>query len=73
MVCLLPSSSSLCSLHDRLINLYDMSIKRQGVEARNMTLFGKLADQEDGRIMSQNNHLVGDLEPERVGRVEKVK
>ena len=50
-----------------------MSIKRQGVEARNMTLFGKLADQEDGRIMSQNNHLVGDLEPERVGRIEKVK
>ena len=24
-----------------------------------MTLFGKPADQEDGRLMSQNNHLIG--------------
>ena len=24
-----------------------------------MTLFGKLADQEDGRLMSQSNHLAG--------------
>ena len=24
-----------------------------------MTLFGKLEDREDGRLMSQNNHLVG--------------
>ena len=24
-----------------------------------MTLFGKPADQEDGRLMSQNNHLTG--------------
>ena len=24
-----------------------------------MTLFGNLADGEDGRLMSQNNHLVG--------------
>ena len=28
--------------------------KRRGVEARNMTLLGKLADGEDGRLMSQN-------------------
>ena len=33
--------------------------ERQGVEARNMTLFEKPADQEDGRLMSQSNHLVG--------------
>ena len=25
--------------------------------ARNMTLLGKLADQKDGRLISQNNHL----------------
>ena len=31
--------------------------KRQGIEARNI-LFGKPADQEDGRLMSQSNHLV---------------
>ena len=24
-----------------------------------MTLFGKLADWEDGRLMSQNSHLIG--------------
>ena len=33
--------------------------ERQGVETRNMTLFGKLTQQEDGRLMSQNHHLVG--------------
>jgi len=32
--------------------------KRRGVEARN-TLFGKLVDGEDGKLMSENNHLVG--------------
>ena len=32
--------------------------KRGGVEARNTTLFGELADREEGRLMSQNNHLV---------------
>ena len=31
----------------------------QGDEARNTTLFGELADQEDGRLISQNNHRVG--------------
>ena len=49
----LPSPSSLCLLHDRPIN------PRRGVEARNMTLFGKPADREDGRVKSQNNHLIG--------------
>ena len=33
--------------------------KKRGAEARNTTLFGKLADREDGRLMPQNNHLVG--------------
>ena len=32
--------------------------KRQGVKARNPTLFGEPTDQEDGRLMSLNNHLV---------------
>ena len=32
---------------------------RWSIEARNITLFGKPADQEDGRLMSQNNHLMG--------------
>ena len=29
-----------------------------GIEAMNMTLFGKPADQEDGRLMFQNNDLI---------------
>ncbi|XP_057571550.1 asialoglycoprotein receptor 2 isoform X1 [Hippopotamus amphibius kiboko] len=45
-VLLLPSPSLLCSPHDRPMNW------RRSVEARNRTLFGKLADQEDGRLMS---------------------
>ena len=32
--------------------------ERQDVEARSKTLFRKPADQEDGRLMSQNNHLM---------------
>ena len=32
---------------------------RWSIEARNITLFGKPTDQEDGRLMSQNNHLMG--------------
>ena len=32
--------------------------KRPGVKARNPTLFGEPTDQEDGRLMSLNNHLV---------------
>ena len=50
---LLPSPSSLCSLQDRSLNL------RTGVETRNMTVFRKPSDGEDGRLMSQNNHLKG--------------
>ena len=48
-----PSPRSLCSPHDRPTN------RRQGVEARSITLFRELADGEDGRLMSQNNHLIG--------------
>ena len=33
-------------------------LTKRGVEARNMTLFGELADQKEGRLMSQNNRLV---------------
>ena len=49
----LPSPSSLCLLHDRPIN------QRRGAEARNTTLFRKLADREYGILKSQNNHLIG--------------
>ena len=31
---------------------------RLGVEARNVTLLGKLAEWEDDRLISQNNHLL---------------
>ena len=41
----LLSPSSLRSPHDRPINC------RRGVEARNMTLFGKPADGEDGGLV----------------------
>ena len=33
--------------------------ERWGVEARKMTLFRKLAEWEDGRLVPQNNHLIG--------------
>ena len=36
--------------------------KGQGVEGRHTTLFGP-ADREDGRLMSQSNHLVGVWKP----------
>ena len=36
---------------------------KQDVQARNTTLFGKLADQEDGRLMSQSNRLAGAWTP----------
>ena len=47
---------------------------RQGL----MTLFGKLADREDDRLMSQNNHLgriwmPGSFIKHRVGGSSKVK
>lgn len=48
----LPSPSLFCSPHDRPMNPRD-----RGVDAKN-TLFGKLADQEDGRLKPQSNHLV---------------
>ena len=43
--------NSLCLPHDRPMN--------QGAETRNMPLIRKPADREDGRLMSQNNHLSG--------------
>ena len=46
-----PSRSSLCSPYNKPMNQRD-------VVARNMTLFGKPADWEYGRLMSQNNHLI---------------
>ena len=49
---MLPSPSSFCLPRSRPMN------PRGGVEARNTTLFGKPADREDGRLVSQNNHLV---------------
>ena len=45
--------------------------KRRGVQAKNTTLFGNLANWEDGRLMSRNSHLVevwmpgSVIEPER--------
>ena len=39
-----------------------MNLERD-VEATNTTLFRKPADEEDGRLMSQNNHLVRVLVP----------
>lgn len=33
--------------------------ERRGGEARNTTVFGEPADQEEGRLTSQNNHLTG--------------
>ena len=57
LLCLLRLLLSPClpSLpHDRPMNLRD----RRDVEARNVTLSGKLDDLEDGRLMSQNNCLV---------------
>ena len=55
---MLLSPSSLCSLHDRLVNP-GQSTWETGAKARNVTLFRKSADWEDGRLMSQNNHLIG--------------
>ena len=36
-----------------------------------MILFRKLVDLEDGRLMSQNNHLGGSLDPRFFYRTEK--
>ena len=57
-LCLLRLLLSPClpSLpHDRPMNLRDI----RDVEARDVTFSRKLDDLEDGRLMSQNNHLVG--------------
>ena len=51
MITLSLSSNSLCSPHNSPWN------QRLGVEATNATLFGKLTDWKDHRLMSQNNHL----------------
>ena len=48
-----PTPSSLCSPDKR-----PMNPRFKVLKARDRTLFGELADQEDGRLMSQNNHRV---------------
>lgn len=45
-----PSPGLLCSPHNES--------ERQSVEARSITLFRKPADEEDGRLMFQSNHLI---------------
>ena len=37
----------------------DNESERQGIEARQTTLFGKQADRKDDRLVPQNNHLIG--------------
>ena len=51
----LSSPAPVCSPHIGQLT------ERRGVEAKNMTLLRKPADQEDGRLLSQNNHLTGTL------------
>ena len=51
-VFLLLSPSLFCLPHYELMN------QRQDVEARNTTLFTKLADREADRLMSENKHLL---------------
>ena len=55
-----PSPSSLCSPHNRPINPRDEVLGHgiQEFKARNTTLFRKPTDLEDGRLMSQMNHLI---------------
>ena len=50
-VALLPSPSLLCSPHNRPMNLRD-EVLGQGGD-------GQPADQEDGKLMPQSNHLIG--------------
>ena len=45
-------------------------LTKGGVEAKNTTLFGKLADPKDGRLMSQGNHLVGVWMPGEMQRAQ---
>ena len=49
-----PSPSSPCSSNKS---------EKQDVVTRSIILLGQLADWEDGRLISQNNHLVGALMP----------
>ena len=49
------TESTLCLLTAPKAN----ESEKQGVEARNMTLSEEPADREDGKLMSQNNPLVG--------------
>ena len=58
------SPAPVCSPH--IVQLTE----RQGVEARNMTVLRKPADQEDGRLLSQNNHLTGTLSARFFSRTE---
>ena len=53
MVLLLPNPSLLCSPHRRPVNPRD-ELLRQGRD-----FIQKAADREDGRLASQNNHLMG--------------
>ena len=46
-----PSPSLLCSSHNRPMNLRD-EVLRQGRD-------GQPADQEDGKLTPQSNHLIG--------------
>ena len=69
-ISLLLSPGSLCLPKDGPINL------RQGVKARKTTLFGKVADQKDGKIAPQNKHLPrawlpGSFMDQRWGEVRK--
>ena len=68
----LPSPSSPCSPHNGPVN------QRGGVEARNNDCIRKAADQEDGRLKSPKNHLIGVWMPvsfiaQRGGGDEEVK
>ena len=58
------SPALVCSPH--IVQLTE----RRGAEARNMTLLGKPADQEDGRLLSQNNHLTRTLSARFFSRTE---
>ena len=71
-VCTTVTESKLSLLATQQAN----KSKRQGVKARNPTLFGEPTDQEDGRLMSLNNHLVeawmpGSFMDQRWGAVRK--
>ena len=73
---LLPSPSLLCWSHNRPMN--QRLNQRQDVEIRNTSLFGKPANWEDGKVMSQKNHLIrvwmpgSFIAPEiEVSRIEK--